>query len=84
MSKKITILGSGFSSLSASCLSSKSWIRCNDFTRKMNLLGAELDSFAMKVSHSTWGQHGTGCQMYLKSFLTISIKKLLITTNYAN
>lgn len=83
MTKKIAIVGSGFSGLSAAAYSAKSGNEVHVF-EKNSSLGGRARSFRTDNGYTfDMGQEvGTGCQIYLKIFLPILVKKFLIFMNW--
>lgn len=76
MKKKIAIIGSGFSSLSAACYLAKSGLDVTVFEKNATI-GGRARRFSKDGFNFDMDQHGTGCPMFLRNSLMILIKNLL-------
>ena len=78
MKRKITIIGSGISSLSAACYLAKAGNQVIIFEKNIVLVDAQ-NKYTKTVLFSTLVPHGIGCQMFLKSFsLTLEKNQVII------
>ena len=75
--KKIAIIGSGFAGLSAACFMAKAGWKVV-VLEKNEQPGGRARRLLINGFSFDMGQAGIGCPIFLKDFLTVSIKLFLI------
>ena len=77
MTKKILIIGSGFSSISAATYLADKGYDVTVFEKTLHLVEG-LENLKLMDSLLIWDHHGIGCQMFLRNIL-MTLVNLLVT-----